>query len=350
MSAEPALWRRLLLHLLFAPTDDPAAGTGVAEPPAPTDLPTDPPTEPPQPTEPELAEEQEPTDAPVPRSTESGDEGAEVESGAPEPDEGEPSVAERLESTFAKIAEEHPELLDAAIDKLPEEMQEKYRGSEGERAKNEAVAAQTVRATAVKAAYQADRPYAQQVNANDWESWAKDTVTEVKEKLAKAVEAGDANVELLTADFVQDIAGLAQYATHGRTTQQAYLGTLAHHGIMERLENGPIHRFLSTDDREKLKSANYLDALDIYQQAGLAASPKAVKEEARADVEKELGMAKVLKELEGVLGEDGRKATRGDAPSKAQTFEELETLYAAGEATDAQVAQYKKLRRERGYD
>ena len=303
----------------------------VAEAPAPT--------EPPEP----VPEAQEPEAEPAAAEGE----GSTPESGTPK-DEG-LSVDEQIVATLSQVAKDNPAAFDAAIDSFPEELQKKYRGPAGERAQLEADIAQSTRQGAVNAATTAYRPFSQVVNTNEWQRWGDDLVRQTKEAVKKAIEDGNADVDILPSGFGDQMASLAQYGNDVRTSQQGYLSAIYQNSLHTKLQNSKAHRFLTSEEREAVKSMSGVDAIDLYIDVALKAAPKAVKEALKVESDETLQKAGVLKDLQSIIsGGNGRKATQAGARPGAQPTNEQEARnwHATGKWDNKQMRAYLRKQQE----
>lgn len=272
------------------------------QPEAPS--PPEPPAPVPEAQEPEAAaaEEQEAPKGEAPESGTSSDEGA--------------SQEDQIAEALATIAKDNPAAFDKAVSQLPEEMQEKYRGSDDALAQVAAKEASAERLTGVQSAYSAYQPYSQTVDATEWRRAGEDMVRSANEAVKKAIADGNEDAEVLPKDFADQLASLAEYGNGVRANQQGYLSALYQNALHTKLESSKVHRFLTAEDRESVKSMSGIDAIDLYFDVALKAAPKAVKEAAKAEADKTVEQAGVLEILEKIAGGKGREATKSPEPTK----------------------------------
>ena len=289
---------------------------------------------------------------PVPEAQEPESDAAAVEGEAPEPESGTPtdeglSVDDQIVDAISQLAKDNPDAFDKAITET-DELREKYQGPEGERAKLEAEKAQTTRIGAVNAAAATYQPFSQVVNTAEWQRWGDDLTRQAKEAVKKAIEDGNADVDILPEGFGDQLAGLAQYGNDVRTSQQGYLGALYQNALHTRLENSKAHRFLSVEERESVKSMPGIEAIDLYIEVALKAAPKAVKEALKEENAKTRESVDLLERIQSIGGGNGRKATKaaGQPGSQPQNEQEARNWHATGKWDNKQMRAYLRKQQE----
>ncbi len=119
------------------------------------------------------------------------------------------------------------------------------------------------------------------------------------------------------------------------------------------LESHPTHRYLDTADRKRIADAKPEERMAVRIQAQLDAAlargaPLETKTRAKKDAEATVNMVEKLEKVKAFLGQNGTGKKVEAGGNTAESFEELEHLFAIGEATPIQEAAYMKLRGQRG--
>jgi len=281
-------------------------------------------------------------------------EGEPAEPGEEEPSEQEPDAEAVVADVLDRIAEfaKDEAVAERLYEKLPQELRDRHRGPEAEREELDRERAERDRRAGQTAAETEYESGVSRLQAG-LQQWGDRTARNV----AKAAQdAGIENPELLDGEkLAQDGFGAMQV---GMNVMSTYVSRLTSGSILHSLDSHQAARHLTPDDKKALADAGgkpidewVAIVLPVYLDAALRAAPEHVKREERTKVENELGLLEKANKVLGVLPGDGRKATKGGQPtSKPENFEQLETLFATGQATEAQTAAYHRARKERNLD
>ena len=288
----------------------------------------------------EAPEVEEPTPAvPPEQEQEAPPEGEAPDSGAPPADEAEEpelSLADALKQLAEADPEKAVELREAlGLSESPEQIIEwELEQSRQERSGQTPWAIQNEQAQEQRAA--AD--IAQYVNSLN---------PAIKDRLERVLE-GKLDAGELSLNGPEIVRGLMPLLQHAMEARRYSAWTAARVSIREAVEEHPVYRHMSKDEREQFRAA--LQAWDLGTatqwalQAAMRAAPEEVKKAAQADADKKLKGAAAYQNVMTALGKNGRKVTAGaDAnATNIRTMADADAAYAEDRISHNQYKAFRE--------
>ena len=168
----------------------------------------------------------------------------------------------------------------------------------------------------------------------------------IKDRLERVLE-GKLDASELSLNGPELVKGIMPLLQHAMEARRYSAWTAARVSIREAVEEHPVYRHMSKDEREQFRAA--LQAWDLGTatqwalQAAMRAAPEEVKKAALADADKKLKGAEAYQNALAALGKNGRKVTAG-ASDKANNIRTMADADAAYSEDRISHDQYKAIR------